>query len=38
VARLAKPAGDTEEGMSDYAEEIIAKVIMASKARFKKAE
>ena len=35
---IAKPAGDTEEGMSDYAEEIIAKVIMASKARFKKAE
>jgi two-component system chemotaxis response regulator CheB len=35
---IAKPAGDTEEGMNEYAEEIIAKVIMASKANFKKAE
>jgi two-component system, chemotaxis family, protein-glutamate methylesterase/glutaminase len=35
---IAKPAGDTEEGMNDYAEEIIAKVIMASKANFKKIE
>lgn len=35
---IAKPAGDTEEGMNEYAEEIIAKVIMASKANFKSAE
>lgn len=35
---VAKPAGDTKEGMDDYAEEIIAKVIMASKAHLKKAE
>jgi two-component system chemotaxis response regulator CheB len=35
---IAKPAGDTEEGMNEYAEEIIAKVIMASRANFKKAE
>jgi chemotaxis response regulator CheB len=35
---IAKPSGDTEEGMNDYAEEIIAKVITASKANFKKAE
>jgi two-component system, chemotaxis family, protein-glutamate methylesterase/glutaminase len=35
---IAKPAGDTEEGMNEYAEEIIAKVIMASKANFKAAE
>lgn len=35
---IAKPAGDTEEGMNEYAEEIIAKVIMASKANFKVAE
>jgi chemotaxis response regulator CheB len=35
---IAKPAGDTEEGMNEYAEEIIAKVIMASKANFKKTE
>ena len=33
---IAKPAGDTEEGMNEYAEEIIAKVVMASKANFKK--
>jgi two-component system chemotaxis response regulator CheB len=35
---IAKPAGDTEEAMNDYAEEIIAKVIAASKANFKKAQ
>lgn len=35
---IAKPAGDTEEGMNDYAEEIIAKVISASKANFKIAQ
>ena len=35
---IAKPSGDTEEGMNDYAEEIIAKVVTASKANFKKAE
>ncbi|CAG7855858.1 hypothetical protein MCAMS1_00140 [biofilm metagenome] len=35
---IAKPAGDTEEGMNEYAEEIIAKVTMAAKANFKKAE
>jgi chemotaxis response regulator CheB len=35
---IAKPAGDTEEGMNEYAEEIIAKVVMAAKANFKKAE
>jgi two-component system chemotaxis response regulator CheB len=35
---IAKPAGDTEEGMNEYAEEIIAKVIVAAKANFKKAE
>jgi two-component system chemotaxis response regulator CheB len=35
---IAKPSGDTEEGMNDYAEEIIAKVITASKANFKKAQ
>jgi chemotaxis response regulator CheB len=32
---IAKPAGDSEEGMNDYADEIIDKVIMASKAHFK---
>jgi two-component system chemotaxis response regulator CheB len=35
---IAKPAGDTENTMNDYAEEIISKVIMASKANFKKTE
>jgi two-component system, chemotaxis family, protein-glutamate methylesterase/glutaminase len=35
---IAKPAGDTEEGMNEYAEEIIAKVSMAAKANFKKAQ
>ena len=35
---IAKPAGDTEEGMNEYAEEIIAKVIVAAKSNFKKAE
>jgi two-component system chemotaxis response regulator CheB len=35
---IAKPVGDTENTMNDYAEEIIAKVIMASKAHFKKSE
>ena len=35
---IAKPSGDTEEGMNDYAEEIIAKVLTASKANFKKAD
>jgi two-component system chemotaxis response regulator CheB len=35
---IAKPAGDTENTMNDYAEEIISKVIMASKANFKKQE
>jgi two-component system chemotaxis response regulator CheB len=34
---IAKPAGDTENTMNEYAEEIIAKVLMASKANFKKA-
>lgn len=35
---VAKPAGDTQEGMDDYADEIIAKVVMASKANFKRAD
>jgi chemotaxis response regulator CheB len=35
---IAKPAGDTENTMNEYADEIIAKVIMASKANFKKAK
>lgn len=35
---IAKPAGDTENTMNEYADEIIAKVIMASKANLKKAE
>ena len=35
---IAKPGGDTDNTMNDYAEEIIAKVIMASKAHFKKSE
>lgn len=35
---IAKPAGDTEEGMNEYAEEIIAKVIVAAKSNFKKAK
>jgi len=35
---IAKPAGDMEEGINEYAEEIIAKVIMASKSNFRKAE
>lgn len=35
---IAKPAGDTEEGMNEYAEEIIAKVVMAAKANFKRVE
>ena len=35
---IAKPAGDTENSMNDYAEEIIAKVIAASKANIKKPE
>jgi two-component system, chemotaxis family, protein-glutamate methylesterase/glutaminase len=35
---IAKPAGDTKEGMDDYAEEIIAKVLMASEAHFQKAQ
>lgn len=35
---IAKPAGDTEEGMNEYAEEIITKVIVAAKSNFKKAE
>lgn len=35
---IAKPAGDTEEGMNEYAEEIIAKVIVAAKSNFKRAE
>lgn len=35
---IAKPAGDTENSMNDYAEEIIAKVIMASKAKIQKLE
>ena len=33
---IAKPAGDTENSMNDYAEEIIAKVIAASKANIQK--
>ncbi|NOT11335.1 MAG: response regulator [Methylococcaceae bacterium] len=32
---IAKPVSETENTMNDYAEEIIAKVIMASKANFK---
>ncbi|NOU22623.1 MAG: response regulator [Methyloglobulus sp.] len=32
---IAKPGGDTAEGMNDYGEEIIAKVIMASRVNFK---
>jgi two-component system, chemotaxis family, protein-glutamate methylesterase/glutaminase len=35
---IAKPAGDTEAGMNEYAEEIITKVIVAAKSNFKKAE
>jgi chemotaxis response regulator CheB len=35
---IAKPAGDTENTMNEYADEIIAKVIMASKANLKKVE
>ena len=35
---IAKPAGDTENIMNDYAEEIIAKVIAASKANIQKSE
>jgi two-component system chemotaxis response regulator CheB len=35
---IAKPAGDTENTMNEYADEIIAKVITASKANLKKAE
>jgi two-component system chemotaxis response regulator CheB len=35
---IAKPAGDTENSMDDYADEIIAKVIAASKANIKKPE
>ena len=34
---IAKPAGDTGEGMDEYAQEIIAKVLTASKANFKTA-
>jgi len=33
---IAKPAGDTENSMDDYADEIIAKVIAASKANITK--
>ena len=32
---IAKPTGDSEEGMDDYAEEIIEKVVAASMANFK---
>ena len=35
---IAKPAGDTEDSINDYAEEIIAKVIAASKANIQKSE
>jgi len=35
---IAKPASDTENSMNDYAEEIIAKVIAASKANILKPE
>ena len=35
---IAKPAGDTEDSMNDYADEIIAKVIAASKANIQKPE
>jgi two-component system chemotaxis response regulator CheB len=35
---IAKPADDTENAMNDYAEEIIAKVIAASKANIQKHE
>lgn len=33
---IAKPAGDNDIAMNDYAEEIIAKVIAASRANIKK--
>jgi chemotaxis response regulator CheB len=35
---IAKPSSDSEEGMNDYAEEIIAKVLTAAQANFKKAD
>jgi two-component system chemotaxis response regulator CheB len=35
---IAKPAGDTEDSINDYADEIIAKVIAASKANIQKPE
>jgi two-component system chemotaxis response regulator CheB len=33
---IAKPSGDNDIAMNDYAEEIIAKVIAASRANIKK--
>ncbi|WP_439097705.1 hypothetical protein [Methylocucumis oryzae] len=33
---IAKPVVDVEHTLNDYAEEIIEKVIMASKANFKR--
>ena len=35
---IAKPAGDTEDSMNEYADEIIAKVIAASQANIQKPE
>ncbi len=35
---IAKPAGDTENSINDYADEIIDKVIAASKANIQKSE
>jgi chemotaxis response regulator CheB len=35
---IAKPSGDAENSLDDYAEEIIAKVIAASKANIRKLE
>jgi chemotaxis response regulator CheB len=35
---IAKPHSDSEEGMDEYADEIIAKVLTASQANFRKAE
>ena len=33
---IAKPAGDVESALNDYAEEIIAKVIVASQANIRR--
>lgn len=35
---IAKPCGDEENSMNDYVDEIIGKVIAASKANIKKSE